>query len=299
MQSPESRTILVGVDGSQSSIDALEWAAELAARLGTTVTAAMAWRQVPQDERFVMSGPERPPDDIDHQLLDQLHESVDAAGLDDVEFVPLRGTAAEALQVASTHRNVAMLVVGTRGLGPIAGLLLGSVSRKLLFSVTCPLVLVPHRESRIEMDRVVVGLDGSPVSEAVAAWSATLCSRIGASATIVHCFEAGAEHSSERLDEIMEVSQLTFEKDQCAVFRGLGVPHEPLVKDGDPRICLIDNAESRNAGLIIVGQHGEGQLAGLGGTASYLVRHSPIPLAVIPQPTEGELTHDPKESFVT
>jgi nucleotide-binding universal stress UspA family protein len=287
MQVPESRTILVGVDGSQSSIEALRWAAMLASRLGTTITAAMAWRHVPEAAPFVTGIPERPPDDIEHLLVEQLRKAVDTAGLMDVERLPLRGTAHVALQQAASQREVALLVVGTRGLGPITGLLLGSVSRKLLFSVTCPLVLVPSGGGREEIDRVVVGVDGSPVSDSVTAWSAVLCSRLGAAATVVHCIEAGAEHSSERLDEIVEVSQLSFERDNCAVFRGLGVPHEPVVKDGDPRICLIEKAESHHAGLIVVGQHGDGQLAGLGGTVSYLVRHSPIPLAVIPKPHEG------------
>ena len=283
MKVSETKTILVGVDGSRSSIEALKWAAILAESLGTGVTAAMAWRYLDESERSAASIPERPPDDIDRQLVEELHKAVDVAGLHDVECLPLRGPAHDALQKATTDPNIMMLVVGTRGLGPIAGLLLGSVSRKLLFSVTCPLVLVPRQGIDTKMDHVVVGLDGSAVSEAVAAFSATLCSGLGAAATVVRCIDAGAEHSSERIDEIMTVSQLTFERDNCAVFRGLGIPHEPVVKNGDPRICLIAAAERERAGLIIIGQHGTGQFAGLGGTASYLVRHSPLPLAIIPE----------------
>lgn len=282
MPSPETRTILVGVDGSRGSIKALQWAATLADRFGTTLTAAMAWKHVPEVDRFAGGIPVRPPDDIEHELLELLHKAVAEAGLHDVACVPLRGPADEALQEASSQPDVALLVVGTRGLGPIAGLLLGSVSRKLLFSVTCPLVLVPEGAGQAEVDRVVLGIDDSPVSEAVAAWGATLCARLGARAFIVHCIEAGAEHSPQRLDEIMTVAELSFEKEHCAVFRGLGVPHEAAVNNGDPRVCLIDTAVRANAGLIVVGQHGTGQFSGLGGTASYLVRHSPLPLAIIP-----------------
>ena len=247
-------------------------------------TAAMAWRLMPALDGPGVSSPERPKDDIDHQLVEQLHKAVDDAGLKDIDCMPLRGPAHDALQKASTDPDVAMLVIGTRGLGPIAGLLLGSVSRRLLFSVERPLVLVPRYGSDVSMDHVVVGLDGSSSSDAVAAWSATLCSSIGADATVLRCIDAGAEHSSELLDEIMAVSQLSFDRANCSVFRGLGASYEPVVKDGDPRICLIDAAVSRDAGLIVVGQHGAGQFSGLGGTASYLVRHSPLPLAIIPTP---------------
>ena len=279
MQHSQARTILVGVDGSQGSVEALKWAGALAEHLGMKITAAMAWKHAPEPTGSVT--PRRPPDEIEHQLMEQLHRAVDAASLENVDCLPLRGQAHDALQKASTRADVAMLIVGTRGLGLISGLLLGSVSRKLLFSVKCPLILVPHG-SHHRVDHVVVGLDGSPVSDTVAAWSAALCSRSGASASIVRCIEAGAEHSTDRLDEIMTVSHLSFDKDHCKVFRGLGVPHEPVVKDGDPRVCLIEKAKKENAGLIVVGQHGTGQFSGLGGTASYLVRHSPLPLAIIP-----------------
>ncbi|MEA1901989.1 MAG: universal stress protein [Actinomycetota bacterium] len=143
---------------------------------------------------------------------------------------------------------------------------------------------MPGHGSRVRLDQVVVGLDDSAISERVAAWSAKLCKALGAAATILHCIDPGAEHSVERLDEITTRSQLSFEKESCAVFRGLKVDHQPVVENGDPRICLIETAERQEAGLIVVGQRGSGQFSGLGGTASYLVRHSPLPLAVIPPP---------------
>jgi nucleotide-binding universal stress UspA family protein len=47
-------------------------------------------------------------------------------------------------------------------------------------------------------------------------------------------------------------------------------------------VALLETAARDEADLIVVGRWGEGQARGLGGTASYLVRHSPIPLAIIP-----------------
>jgi nucleotide-binding universal stress UspA family protein len=65
-------------------------------------------------------------------------------------------------------------------------------------------------------------------------------------------------------------------------FRELGVEYGVVVAHCDPRVALLETAERDEAELIVVGRLGEGQFRGLGGTASYLVRHSPIPLAVIP-----------------
>ena len=286
MNASDPETILVGVDGSQSSIEALVWAATLGHGLGTRVTAAMAWEY---PARFALprgGHPDRPADETDQQVVEQLEQIVEQSGLENVECRALRGPAHDALQRWSTRPEIRMLVLGTRGLGPIAGLLLGSVSRSLLFKTTRPLVLVPRRTSPVRVGRLVVGLDGSPISEGVAAWSAKLCSDLDASATIVRCVDPGLEHSSERLDEIMTRSQLSFEIECCGVFRGLRVDHQPLAINGDPRRCLVETAEGEKAGLLVVGQRGTGQFAGLGGTASYLVRHSPLPLAIIPPPPD-------------
>jgi nucleotide-binding universal stress UspA family protein len=65
-------------------------------------------------------------------------------------------------------------------------------------------------------------------------------------------------------------------------FATRGVACDVVITHSDPRSALIDIAASAHAGLIVVGRRGEGQFRGLGGTTSYLVRHSPIPLAVIP-----------------
>jgi nucleotide-binding universal stress UspA family protein len=89
-----------------------------------------------------------------------------------------------------------------------------------------------------------------------------------------------------RAREIMTRAQFDFESECCGVFRGLGVAHEPVIERGDPRRCLIETAQAEEAGLIVVGQRGAGQFDGLGGTASYLVRHSPLPLAIIPPPPD-------------
>jgi len=282
MNTPNTQTILVGVDGSRNSIGALAWAEAIGTRLLFGVTAAMAW-EYPALSAVPDGGkPDSSADEMDEQVVQHLASIVAKAGLGKVSCRALRGPAHDALQRASTRPEVEMLVVGTRGLGPITGLMLGSVSRKLLFGGTQPLVLVPQNGPHVPLDRVLVGLDGSPISESVAAWSARLCSDLGVSATILRCMDPGAEHSSDRYDEIMTRSRLELDLEWCDAFRGLNVDHRSIVENGDPRRCLIETARLEEAGLIVIGLRGSGQFAGLGGTASYLVRHSPLPMAVIP-----------------
>ena len=59
-----------------------------------------------------------------------------------------------------------------------------------------------------------------------------------------------------------------------------------VVAHCDPRVALLETAASNEADLTVVGRRGEGQFRGLGSTASYLVRHSPMPLAVTPDSSD-------------
>jgi nucleotide-binding universal stress UspA family protein len=65
-------------------------------------------------------------------------------------------------------------------------------------------------------------------------------------------------------------------------FRDLDVEYSIVDAHCDPRVALVDTAVRTGSGMIVIGTRGEGQFHGLGGTASYLARHSPVPLAVIP-----------------
>ena len=176
-----------------------------------------------------------------------------------------------------------MLVIGTRGLGPLAGLLLGSISRRLLFTTHRPLIVVPRRAppDPQELTRVLVGVDCSPVAQRVLSWSARICADLGVPATIVRCASPDCEqppgHGEHADDRVRSDTEEALER-----FRDLGVEYTIAVAHCDPRVALVDNATGEQAGLIVIGSRGEGQFRGLGGTASYLARHSPVPLAVIP-----------------
>ena len=67
-----------------------------------------------------------------------------------------------------------------------------------------------------------------------------------------------------------------------AMFRDRAVECSLRISHCDPRVGILESAAGDGAGLIVIGKRGAGQFSGLGGTASYLVRHSPLPLAVVP-----------------
>jgi nucleotide-binding universal stress UspA family protein len=280
MDTTPTGTVLVGIDGSENSLDALRWASAFAQRAGLSTTAVMAWDYPPVASEEDYDRPEA----VDRDVIDRLRDFADAAGAGDVACEALHGPAHRALVEATARPEVAALVLTTRGLGPIMGMLLGSVTRSLLFKTRSPLIIVPPGGAAPSFEHVVVGVDGSPIAEHVASWSAGTCRRVGARATVLQCIDPGAEHSHEFLEEIKGRAHRDLDSRYCAAFRDAGVHHDAIVTTGDPRRCLVDVAGERKAGLIVIGQHGAGRFDGLGGTGSYLSRHSPLPLGVVPPP---------------
>jgi nucleotide-binding universal stress UspA family protein len=138
--------IVVGVDGSENSRRALEWAIEEAKIRRAQLTVVSAW-QIPNVVLSSTVATAAYDNDVwkgaATETLDTMLQAVDSddpsAGLDRrvVEGPPAKVL----LDVA---KGADLIVVGSRGRGGFAGLLLGSVSQQVAHHADCPLVIVPH-----------------------------------------------------------------------------------------------------------------------------------------------------------
>jgi nucleotide-binding universal stress UspA family protein len=146
--------VVVGVDASPGSLGALEWALEEARLRRASLCVVHAWmlpliEALP--EPWAVGSPSLGPSD------DEVHSHVEAAARDvlsasvnqarsaapELEVVAelVEGRTAGALLDAA--RDADLLVVGSRGRGGFAGLLLGSVSAQCVHHAPCPVVVVP------------------------------------------------------------------------------------------------------------------------------------------------------------
>jgi nucleotide-binding universal stress UspA family protein len=139
--------IVVGVDGSETSRHALRWAAAEAIRHDAELNVVYAWEVQSLGAGVGMSPgrrPTAPPEgqrDAAQQLVTEvIGEELGANPPAKVRPSIGRGTAAGILLEASQGAD--LLVVGSRGSGGFAGLLLGSVSTKMANHATCPVVIV-------------------------------------------------------------------------------------------------------------------------------------------------------------
>lgn len=133
--------IVVGVDGSEPSKAALRWAARLLAVTGGFIDAVIAW-QPPSDLGWAyLPSDWRPDRDAEKVLTETVDEVFGAERPLDMRLTVERGNPAKVLIDAS--KNAELLVVGSRGRGGFAGLLLGSVSTSCAEHAGCA-VLVVH-----------------------------------------------------------------------------------------------------------------------------------------------------------
>jgi nucleotide-binding universal stress UspA family protein len=145
-ESTSTSYIVVGVDGSASSRDALRWAARQARLTGADLHAVCAW-DLPTGYGFA-------PNDSYLDLAAEAGKGLNATVVEvlgAVQDVPLvarveRGHAAGILVEAS--RGADLLVVGSRGRGEFAGMLLGSVSQHCAQHAACPVLIVRHQQDR-------------------------------------------------------------------------------------------------------------------------------------------------------
>lgn len=140
--------IVVGIDGSPNSERALDWAMEHAAALHAPLT-VIAVHEVPKSYwgRIPVVGPG------DAEVLDQLrqaaeqmtHEAESRLGDAKPASVEVRAVSGFAVkELVDASQDADLLVVGSRGGGGFARMLLGSVSSQVIQHAACPVVTVPH-----------------------------------------------------------------------------------------------------------------------------------------------------------
>lgn len=142
MSASQSTRIVIGVDGSPSSIHALKWAFGQAILTGGTINAVCAWHY-PSAYGFAV------PDCADYQALAE--ETVSKAiaearnadhGYDAVPVRPVVVKARPARALLEQAKGATLLVVGFRGHGGFSEVLLGSVSQHVVHHAPCPVVIV-------------------------------------------------------------------------------------------------------------------------------------------------------------
>lgn len=151
MEDSESARFVVGVDGSEASVEALRQAQALAAPIGAKVLATAYWDEPQVYAGYVTMGIDRFEERVGIVLTEALEQAFGENIPPNVVPRVVRGHPRDSLIDASRHAD--MIVVGRRGHGGFGGLLLGSVSSACVAHAHCPVLVVHSPEKKKKEDQ--------------------------------------------------------------------------------------------------------------------------------------------------
>jgi nucleotide-binding universal stress UspA family protein len=300
--SERSAHVVVGYDGSDHAKAAVEWGATEAVRRGVPLRLVHALGMPLIVSAY--GGPTRfePTDEIRGHATKVLAAAAERArGIQPSVVVETVTTLEDApLALLRQSHPGDLIVVGTRGLGSVASMVVGSVSVRVATQASCPVVVVPTsdegRPATTALDRIVVGVDGGGNSRRALNLAMSLAEESGGEVVVVHSWEipfaydpvaltaAGWQPQEELFEEQSEklVSELLAEVLKARP-AGSDVTVSVVRSKARPVEALLE--ASAGADAIVVGSRGRGSVRGLllGSVSQSVLHRSPIPVVVLPR----------------
>ncbi|MER8007683.1 MULTISPECIES: universal stress protein [unclassified Streptomyces] len=287
-----TRPITAGVDGTEESLAALEWAAREAVRRNLALRVVQAWRFQPY-EAIDAGDRETQAGWVKNAVADAAR-AVEARhkGLEVITDV-LEGDTVDTLVGAGAEAE--MLVLGSRGHGPVVGFLIGSVGQQVIAEARRPVVLVragdqPSAEAAGR--EIVVGQQGDPQDSAdTLRFAFETASARGAGVRAVRAWTlppvfAYSPGSMQILDQAGGLEP--FEK------KALAAALRPW-RERFPDVPVVEHVEMGSAGQVLLSVAARAQLmvvgrrahrtavgARIGSVAHGVLHHAECPVAVVP-----------------
>lgn len=310
--------VLVGVDGSAASQNAVDWAAAHALRHGYGMHLVCAYT-VPSFAASALDGGYAALDDSAiadgaRAVLDEATARIASTG---VRVTSAVATGDAAAVLVGLSKGAATAVVGTRGRGGFTERLLGTVSSALPAHAHCPTVVVPHRPERggggvpwshggssrqtagrgepaivrrhTPVRRIVVGVDGSAAAETALAqaiheaevWDAQLTAVAGVPVTAGSGMLAWLPAAVDHEAVLRDAGEGLDVVVDRALADHPGVQVRRHVLDGTGASLLTEFSTAVD--LVVVGSRGRGGFAGLllGSTSQTVLHHAACPVMVV------------------
>lgn len=265
-----NQPVTAGVDGSEGSVRAAEWASAEAEARGAALELVCV-----NDDPDRTAQAERAAQEMADQCrtrYPRLAVTWEIAAGHPIEELVRRSETAQ------------LLVLGARGHGTFTSSLLGGVSANVAVHAHCPVAVVRHHAP--DSGPVVVGSDDSQCGQRAVRFALAAASRLGAELVVLRAW-----HEEGLL--ALPLTPPDRDRVQQEVERALIAQTNPLreenpdvrirevVHRGHPVAALVDAA--RNARLVVVGHRGGGGFDGLflGSVASGILHHAPCPVVVV------------------
>ncbi len=285
--------IIVGVDDSERSKDAVALAARLARRSDAELVLVCAYPHDDVPARGV------PPAAYEQYLrkdalaaLGRAADGLPATQRSETRAIPQR-SAARGIQEMAVRERASLIVIGSSHRGAVGRVMAGTTAERLLHGAPCPVAVAPlgYREPPGgSIETIAVGYDGSPEAEAALAGAVVLARSLGARLRVVDVLDVmlmgtpalmsgpgyylKPEDLGERARKHLTAKVSSLPDDIAA---------EPRVIEGSPEAELT--RQSEDADLLVVGSRGYGphRAVLLGSVSGRLVREAACPVIVVPR----------------
>lgn len=285
-------TIVIAYDGSHHADQALTWAAQQADREDRTLTIMHVTR--PATIEFgSLALAHRLPADLREAIRESGRALVSGARARALELHPgldvatVLGEGDPRQTLINLSGESTCLVLGSRGRGRTASLLLGSVSVAVARHASCPVVVVrPFHPGKVRRG-VLVGTDTGAHTQSTLEFAYRQASLRDLPLTVMYCVQY-----VDDLDQpvgFIDDDRPGLDEHRCALSESVAGMTEKFpdvnvrlrLAHGVPEACLISASASQD--LVVVGRHhvGAADLVGLGGFATTVVENASCPVAVV------------------
>ncbi|MEV8314730.1 universal stress protein [Streptomyces sp. NPDC059900] len=283
------KPLIVGVDGSEPSLRALDWAADEAAVHGVPLRVVHA-------SRWEWYEGHEPSFGINRSSVQDLSDRIAASAVeralrrtDSVKATAEVLSEDPALALVRLSAEAGAVVVGSRGRGELTELLLGSVGLSVAAHATSPVIVVRGREENREgcCRTIAVAVGDPEEASAAVQFAFREAQSLASSVTVVHAWRCparelpdfpttvGDEHQQRAAAQVDEAV-----REATAAHPGVRVRHE--IVEGHARTVLLH--ASRTADLLVVGARRRKGHVGmqLGPVNHAVLHHAACPVAVVP-----------------
>ncbi len=281
-------TVIVGYNGSETSAEAVAWAASEASVRGAALRivtcvempvmsgeAAMGWSSGAAYEAIREASAT-----TSAQMTAKVRASHPTLTVT-AEVVP--GSAASALLTDATATN--LIVVGASSHDGAAAFWLGTTPRSLVHNSPCPVAVIRGAATRGTPDRIVVGIDGSATSDAAVVWAADEADRHRVDLVLVHGWSYAYAPVDARATQARDLTEVDAD---CTLTRSVELARERSgatvtgqLVESSPVDALLETI--KDGDLLVLGSHGHGGLRTrlLGSTVNSVLDAAAVPVVVV------------------
>jgi nucleotide-binding universal stress UspA family protein len=220
-------------------------------------------------------------------LQEALQEHLDKLTIDGLELPPARLTALgdPALKIAEFTRDnaVDLVMLPTHGHGLFRGLLLGSITSKVLHDVHCPVWTAAHAEKQHAPPlpgKILCALDGSEKSAALAKWAFEFSRQVGASLQFLHVVRTISDWLSFESEQALQEELRAESRGRIeASLKSAGLDLPLRVAVGEIVQTIAEDARQEGADLIVLGRGAMHETLGRLRTHAHgIIQRSPCPV---------------------